>query len=117
MRRTNHERLKVMLSKEPSNDTEAIFLKYIELRRTADVAAYMNDQGHRIQGARKMRLYINTDITAILDDPEAECLVESDVYDLVKRMQTSGNLTDRKLWKKSNLYRHTASVPAAQTLL
>ncbi len=92
-----YERLKQMLSKEPSNDTEAIFLKYIELRRTADVAAYMNDQGHRIQGAKKKRLYINTDITAILDDPEAEHLVEPDVYSLVRRMQKSGRLLQRHL--------------------
>lgn len=92
-----YEKLKMILTKEPANDTEAIFLKYIELRRTADVAAHMNAQGKRIQGVRKKRLYINTDINAILDNPESEHLVDGEVYCIVKRMQKSGRLLQRHL--------------------
>lgn len=92
-----YEKLKQIVAREPANETEAIFLKYVELRRTPDVAAHLNRQGKRIQGSKKLRLYISTDITAILDDPEAERLVAPEVYKLVKHMQKSGRLLQKHI--------------------
>lgn len=88
-------KMKEILSRAPMNVTEAVFLKYIELRRTQEVADYLNRCGLRTEGARGSRRYISTDITEILDRPEAVELVDPTIYRLVKRMQKSGRLLQR----------------------
>jgi len=85
-------RLKAMLSKAPRNDIEGIFLKYVELKRTADVANYLNKLGARKESPRGERLWISTDVTVVLDDPASVEFVDPDVYDLVKVMQKSRRL-------------------------
>lgn len=92
-----YHRLKDVLSREPVNETEAIFLKYIELRRTSDVAIWINSLGFRIKSARGERLWISTDVTELLDDPEAVELVDNQIYCLAKRMQKSGRLSLKQL--------------------
>jgi len=92
-----YHRLKGILSREPVNETEAVFLKYIELRRTSDVAAWINSLGSRVKSARGERLWISTDVTELLDDPAALELVDNQIYCLAKRMQKSGRLSLKQL--------------------
>jgi len=92
-----YQRLKTVLSREPVNLTEAIFLKYIELRRTSDVAAWLNVKGSRIESTRGFRLWISTDVTEVLNEPTAVELVDNQVYCLAKRMQKSGRLSLKQL--------------------
>lgn len=92
-----YHRLKGVLSREPVNETEAVFLKYIELRRTSDVAAWINSLGSRVKSARGERLWISTDVTELLDDPAAVELVDNQIYCLAKRMQISGRLSLKHL--------------------
>jgi len=92
-----YHRLKGVLSREPVNFTEAIFLKYIELRRTSDVAAWLNAKGSKIESTRGFRLWISTDVTELLDDPAAVEFVDNQIYCLAKRMQKSGRLSLKQL--------------------
>lgn len=85
-------RLKSILTKEPKNDTEAIFLKYVEVKRTAKVADHLNKSGARKESPRGERLWISTDVTVVLDDPASVEMVDPEVYDLVKKMQKSRRL-------------------------
>jgi hypothetical protein len=87
-----YTRLKTILSKEPKNDTEAIFLKYVEVKRTARVADNLNKSGARKESPRGERLWISTDVTVVLDDQASVEFVDPDVYDLVKVMQKSRRL-------------------------
>ena len=87
-----YTRLKVILSKEPKNDTEAIFLKYVEVKRTARVADHLNKSGARKESPRGERLWISIDVTVVLDDPASVEMVDPEVYDLVKKMQKSRRL-------------------------
>jgi hypothetical protein len=94
-----YNRLLEITTKEPANFTEMVFRKYIELRTTPKVAALINELGHRIPSVRKDRIYISTDVTAILEDPENKNLVDPEVYELVKQMQSSGRLLKRHVLK------------------
>lgn len=92
-----YQRLRTVLIREPVNLTEAIFLKYIELRRTSDVAAWLNVKGSRIESTRGFRLWISTDVTEVLNEPAAVELVDNQIYCLAKRMQRSGRLNLKQL--------------------
>lgn len=92
-----YEKLKTIQMMEPRNFTEQVFLKYIELARTPDVAAYLNAKGHTMDGVRGSRKVISTDVTTILENPESESEVSPEIYGLVMKMKKSRRMLDRFL--------------------
>lgn len=58
------------------NLIELIFQKYAELEGATNTAQYLNDKEYRIDGIKKKRKYISSDIIAVLEDESNYSLVD-----------------------------------------
>lgn len=80
-------KLREIVSKEPNNIYEIVFISYICNRRVLLVANDLKEKGLRYVNGDINRYYTSTDITNILESEEAKREVRQDIYDLAIKIK------------------------------
>lgn len=76
-----------ILNIKPNNFKELIFLKYIELENTKNVANYLNINNYRINTLNGSRKYISTDITAEMENDENYSKIDKRILFVALRLK------------------------------